>query len=32
MRRTTLKITVLATLASLVPVASALADGNTWAG
>lgn len=32
MRRTSLKITVLATLAALVPAAQALADGSTWAG
>jgi len=31
MRRNALKITVLTTLATLVPVASALA-GGTWAG
>ncbi|MDX6678704.1 MAG: hypothetical protein QOE31_2756 [Solirubrobacteraceae bacterium] len=32
MRRTTLKITVLATLAALVPAAQALATGSTWSG
>jgi len=32
MRRSTLKITVLATLATLVPAATALASGSTWSG
>ena len=32
MRRSTLKITVLTTLATLVPVATALAAGSTWSG
>jgi len=32
MRRNGLKITVLTTLATLVPVATALAAGSTWAG
>jgi hypothetical protein len=32
MRRTTLKITVLATLVALVPAAQALANGTSWAG
>ena len=30
MRRTSLRITILATLATLVPAASAIASGNEW--
>jgi len=32
MRRNALKITVLTTLATLVPVATALANGSSWSG
>ena len=32
MRRTSLKIAVLTTLAALVPAAQALANGSSWSG